>query len=148
MTEDQDSDANHPFLLLWPEIYLIVCSLIDPATRRNGESPTDMELGTVPAEVLNAYAKWAVQEEKLNSWEYESTAIENSLFLLKRVTVSNKDCVQIEIEKADYIKDTRWKELYEYLRLTLSAVRIILPHRSHSTAHSAASLRRYVVLFL
>eukprot|EP01050_Picozoa_sp_SAG11_P009393 SAG11_NODE_878_length_6760_cov_22.303558_2_plen_211_part_00 len=52
MTEDQDSDANHPFLLLWPEIYLIVYSLIDPATRRNGESPTDMELGTVPAEVL------------------------------------------------------------------------------------------------
>eukprot|EP01050_Picozoa_sp_SAG11_P063130 SAG11_NODE_42849_length_174_cov_53.826667_1_plen_58_part_11 len=21
MAEDQDSDANHPFLLLWPEIY-------------------------------------------------------------------------------------------------------------------------------
>jgi len=76
---------------------------------------SEYELGTVPSEVLDSDAQWAKQEEKLNSWELDNTDIENSLFLLKRVTVSNKDCVQIEIEKADYIKDTRWTELYEYL---------------------------------
>ena len=113
--DDQDSDASHPFLLIWPEVYLVVCSLIDPTTRRLGDHVSEYELGTVPTEVLDSDAKWAIQEEKLNSWENNNTDVENVLFLLKRVTVSDKDTVHIKIDSTDYIKDSRWTRLYQYL---------------------------------
>ena len=115
--DDQDSDASHPFLLLWPEVYLVVCSLIDPTTRRLSSLVSEYELGTVPSEVLDSDAQWAKQEEKLNSWELDNTDIENALFLLKRVTVSDKDTVHIQIDSTDYIKDSRWTRLYQYLDL-------------------------------
>ena len=115
--DDQDSDASHSFLLLWPEVYLVVCSLIDPTTRRLSSLVSEYELGTVPSEVLDSDAQWAKQEEKLNSWELDNTDIENALFLLKRVTVSDKDTVHIQIDSTDYIKDSRWTRLYQYLDL-------------------------------
>eukprot|EP01050_Picozoa_sp_SAG11_P008577 SAG11_NODE_765_length_7275_cov_16.594203_6_plen_74_part_00 len=64
---EQDSDANHPFLLLWPETYLLVCSLVDPATRRNGEREREHEVGEVSPEIIYQDEKWANTEERLDS---------------------------------------------------------------------------------
>eukprot|EP01050_Picozoa_sp_SAG11_P046060 SAG11_NODE_23331_length_390_cov_5.113402_1_plen_86_part_01 len=83
-----DDDTSHPFLLLWPEVYLLICSLVDSASRRGGELSTDLELGEVPESIVFKDAKWAETEGKLNSEEFDNNPTESVLFYMTRHTVS------------------------------------------------------------
>ena len=58
--EDQDSDENYPFLLLWPEVHLLsVASQFDPA--RTAPYKFDMSA------VSDSIAKLFEQEDRLNN---------------------------------------------------------------------------------
>eukprot|EP01050_Picozoa_sp_SAG11_P005555 SAG11_NODE_396_length_9806_cov_37.601855_10_plen_199_part_00 len=60
-------------------------------------------------------AKWAEKEERLNAWDHDITPEETCFFSMRRVTVSPKDSVAIEIEVTDYHDDERLSELYKFL---------------------------------
>ena len=104
--EDHDSDENHPFLLLWPEVQLLcMASQYDPARTAPLDGTTCM-IAEVPHTVIE-------REERLNHPLHDIFDHERVLF--SRTTVFTGDIKVLNINHGLYSNCSDFKNLYEYL---------------------------------
>ena len=104
--EDHDSDENHPFLLLWPEVQLLcMASQYDPARTAPLDGTTCM-IAEVPHTVIE-------REERLNHPLHDIFDHERVLF--SRTTVFTGDIKVLNIHHGLYSNCSDFKNLYEYL---------------------------------
>ena len=104
--EDRDSDENHPFLLLWPEVHLMCMAIqYDPA--RTATEDNDMCM------TMEVSTKEVEREDKLNHPLHDIYDHERVLF--SRTTVFTGDIKVLNIHHGLYYHCPDFKNLYEYL---------------------------------
>ena len=128
--EDRDSDENHPFLLLWPEVHLMCMAIqYDPA--RTATDDNDMCM------IVEVSTKEIEREERLHNPLHDIYSHERVLF--SRTTVFTGDIKVLNINLGLYYHCSDFKNLYEYLLdtgsdqtgLTESAAPMLCSSRSY-----------------
>ena len=105
--EDRDSDENHPFLLLWPEVHIMcVASQYDPARDMSHPSGDTCMIADISPKSME-------REERLNHPLHDIYDHERVLF--SRTTVFTGDIKVLNIHSDLYRKCPDFKNLYEYL---------------------------------
>eukprot|EP01051_Picozoa_sp_SAG22_P002291 SAG22_NODE_101_length_20519_cov_15.588002_7_plen_141_part_00 len=109
---DMDSDTSHPFLLLSPESYVLVCNLAQTELR---ESECTEPTAEVPIDIITRDTKWSKQETRMHSPDSDLTPIEQHLFVAREAPEPNIT-VDIKIKPSMYTKDEVLQELYEFVQ--------------------------------
>ena len=95
--EDTDDDSNHPFLMLWPDVHLLLtahqhCAAASTVIPFEGNGPIDdRDLFTLNTDIL----KWMETEDTLNDANSEMDFHERVLFSRTSVYVGNVTTVNI-----------------------------------------------------
>eukprot|EP01050_Picozoa_sp_SAG11_P003231 SAG11_NODE_178_length_13331_cov_17.694906_1_plen_296_part_10 len=106
--EDRDTDEKHPFLLLWPELYLCaIGSQYDSMTPLQYHADSKLENEPWPED------PWASTEQKIHEPLNGDSFEERILF--NRFTVGADEPKVLQLKPEHYRSDKDFQDLYKYL---------------------------------
>ena len=108
--DDLDTDEKHPFLLLWPDLYLCAMeSQHDPA------DPTHMSADSKLETDPSTNHKWRATEQRMHEPMHDETFEERVLFA--RFSVGAEEPKILQLKQEHYRSDPDFRDLYKYLSL-------------------------------
>ena len=109
--EDVDADTEHPFLLLWPDVTIMVnaCQYYPSSAANDGTHANDRELLLT---FMAENSKWIATEDKLNS-DHDDTCYERVLF--SRRSIFTGEVTVMTVTKELYSKCKEFGILHKYL---------------------------------